>query len=246
MVVLGLSTGMVWSCADLPLAPITGSVSYELAWGADEVALGNQGWQTTNDLGYAVEVTSGYLVTMSVELVACPDEATSDPFATVTDGLRLALAPRQAFAGHSLGGEEPTHWVINQSDSLIDLKELSVATALEADATYCSVHVLFAQAVESTLDLPDSPDMAGVTLYLAGTATHPDGVEAPFEVATGLANGVLVELADPLPGDATVLVRVERDLQALVDGIDFAGDPADYSLQLARNLASATHIEITW
>ena len=97
----------------------------------------------------------------------------------------------------------------------------------EAD-WYCEVHVLSSGVGEDTL-------------RLEGVARRGE-VEVPLSVATGLAYGELVPLS--VSGSGTyATVRIERDLGALFDGVDFATEE-DLAWAVLGNLYAAQTVTV--
>jgi hypothetical protein len=212
--------------------PSPHSVSYALAWTEDDVVrdAGGASWQVTNDLGYQVRVTRGYLTTYSMELVECPKAVTG--FATPPSAFAalLSLLEATAWAGHSAGTPNPAAIRALHIESLTAPVARELATVTLAPQAYCQLHYLIARAAKESSGLPDDLDMVDASLHVEGTYRVPGSeLEKPFRVHTGIANGGLFNRSatPPAPirvdtGRAGARVTVRRRLGAMFDGVAFA------------------------
>jgi hypothetical protein len=113
-------------CRQSPPAPKAGTphqVRYQLDWVWDDGQKipGGTAWEVTNDLGYRVRVTRGYVTSYSMELVECPKNAATTPVARLGTFLRLAVEGT-AFAGHATGTPNPAAIHPMQVESLTEPK----------------------------------------------------------------------------------------------------------------------------
>ncbi|MBT6175930.1 MAG: hypothetical protein HOI23_01695, partial [Deltaproteobacteria bacterium] len=89
-------------------------VDYHVSWDTEGVLFSESGFELTNNLGYDIEVTAGYLVFYSTQLVPCEDEESSE-LTSIDWGKwwgRL-IGVRTAHAGH--GEEDLDASVVAQS-----------------------------------------------------------------------------------------------------------------------------------
>ena len=101
---------LLGGCGGAP-PPSAHMVRYAVDWdraGVTPLADG-AGWEVTNDLGYRVRVTRGYITTYSMELVECPKAAATSPLDHVAT-LLGRLIEATASAGHSSGTPNPAEY----------------------------------------------------------------------------------------------------------------------------------------
>ena len=198
------------------------------------------GWEVTNDLGYRVRLTRGWVTTYSMELVECPKPAALSSF----------LAPPSAWAGHASGTPNPAAIRPMQVESLLAPTDREVGTVTLVPQAYCQMHYLIARAGHDSPGLPSELDMVDASLHVDGTY-RPPGAASPtlFTIHSAIANGGLFDrTATSVPirvdtGRATTRVTVRRHLGSLFDAVDFATMPE--SVRAERILAAAIdHIEI--
>lgn len=222
----------------LDQGPAGPAVSYRLTWdtsGAEPLPGG--GWRIHNDLGDRIDITTGYLVSHSVQLVPCPDDSLGARL------LRLFVGVAHAGHGDDL---DPIAVYDPLVESLLDPVDIAFGDRPTQGATYCSIHYLVANALDGeTRALPADRDLIDLTLVVGGTH-HRDGTDTPFHIETGLAWAALRDLDTPL--DTThhgALVLVERALGTLFDGIDLlADDPRGPGRALLRNLLVQTRFRV--
>lgn len=238
-----------------------GSLRYLLAWSWGSAVPADDGgsWRTTNDLGFEVEVTGGYLVTYSMQLVECEEadgaegSEESEVESASLGGMWQALfGGGLARAGHAYVEDGPAVMNIPQIEGLAAPRALDLGTRYVGEARYCSAHYLVARADDETADesWPEDVDMWRIALHLEGTWRAAGDEEAtPFEIRTNLGNARLDALAEALDtstGSATLTVY--RELGTLFDGVDFETEGADNDA-LARGVLAAlidhTELEIT-
>ena len=237
----------------------THQVRYELTWKADQWngQARAQERVLVNDLGYTVRLTRGYVVTRSMELVECPKTAFDDPL-TLPSDLVPWLAPRAAYAGHTMGTPNPAAISVPRVESLTDAATVTAGTVSLAPQRYCQVHYLVARADQNTVNLPHDLDMVDSSLHAEGTY-RARGAEqdTPFRLHTTVANGRLVDLFPPGRfGDAPAQfildtgsdgadVVIRRDVDRLFNGMDFATMPEKTMVrQLLQNLIDTLQVEV--
>jgi hypothetical protein len=239
------------ACRGTPLAvPTPHAVRYELVWTTDgiEAVDEERGWSVTNDLGYRVRVTRGWVTSYSMELVECAPEAAAWPLLEAT-----------AFAGHSAGTPNPAAIRPRRVESLTDPAATEAGAVTLAPQPYCKLHYLLARAGHDSPGLPADIDMVDTTLHVDGTYRAPGATnDTPFVVHTASAYGQLFDLAvvrEPAAaatmasridtGRADTEVIVRRRLARLFDGVDFANVPAKtLALQMLRSLVDQVEVEV--
>ncbi len=192
-----------------------------IAWARDGVVPipEGTGWEVTNDFGYRVRVTRGYLTTYSMELVECPRTRTS---------LGGLLSPPAAWAGHTSGTPNPAAIRPMQVESLVALTDREVGTVMLAPQPYCQVHYLVARAGRDSPGLPDDLDMVDTSLHIDGMYRAPGAASpTPFTVHTSIANGNVFDRAGFAPirvdtGGAGARGTVRRHPGPLFPAVDFA------------------------
>ena len=97
-------------CHQQPPAPkaIPHVVRYQLDWTLDDLVRAADGasWEITNNLGYRVRVTRGYVTSYSMELVECPRDVPATPVAMLRTFF-ASIIEGTAYAGHSTGTPNP-------------------------------------------------------------------------------------------------------------------------------------------
>lgn len=214
---------LLWGCGTQPVATRPTEVVYTVAWAAPEqVREAPDGLHFHTDRGFDVRLTEGRVVTYSVMLGPCrrPD-------------VGMLWGGSTAWAGHSAMAN-PT---ASRRPMVEDLRVRETRTLppipLE-DRAYCAVEVLLARGDRHTE--PDT--MNGLSLHLVGEWTK-DGRTVPFAIDTPIAHGTRAPIASA--GEGTVLdVRLERSVDGLFDGIDFAHEvDARVGRQVLKNLVSS-------
>lgn len=229
------------------------AVTYALDWTRDDVAThpGEDGFTVTNDLGYAVRVTRGWITSYGVELVECPRDAAPTPLARAATRLWSALEGT-AWAGHSTDTPNPAAARPMQVESLTDPGAHDVATLTLAPQTYCKLHYLLARAGAEARGLPTAPDLVGTSLHVEGTYRAPGAAnDVPFTLHGASAYGALVERdADARPlrvdtGEGAARVTIRRQRARMFDGVDFArvSDRAA-ALQVLRAIAEHAEVRV--
>jgi hypothetical protein len=212
--------------------------------------LGGSAGEITNDLGYRVRITEGYLVTRDIELVPCdpkPPAALS-----LLDLPATFLGARPAWAGHS-GVADPSATKRAQVESLLDRQALEIGTVEPGAQSYCRLHYLVARADSATAGLPADTDMVDQSLDVSGSFARDESGPQTFRLRTAIANGVLVDLrrpgsSHPTPLDtgresATIVVR--RRFDTLFHRIDFAAmDEKRMARELLQNVIEGVEIEL--
>jgi len=233
LAVVGAVAFLIGGAAFIPPATATGTVTYRTQWDAAGVTASADGsWTTTTELGYAVRVDSGSVATFTMTLVSCPHSH------GILGAAAALLGPGIASAGHS-AADDPALLGIGTADAIGVGTTLVRGTVTVHEPAYCEGHIAWG-----------STD-GGSTLVVSGWYTAPGATESlPFLIDTTLAWGrkvelttssrpVHVEVGDPIE------ITVVTTLSGLFDGVDFAMGDDGADRQLLRNLAAATHFEVT-
>lgn len=182
----------------------------------------------TNDLGYAVEVTSASVVAENLKFTIA-GEAHMSLLRRLSDAvIPLARAHPGHYQGGEVTGELPGHFVLRFTPG--ETESLGDATLLAGQ--YHSVNMTLTHATEEDAEAEDL--LLGHTALLVGTASK-DGVDVDFEVVVDSPEGrdlVGVPFDAKVDEDERVLVlrlmtRDPLEQNALFDGIDFALLDAD-------------------
>lgn len=218
----------------------TTSILFE--WDHTGVTITDGRISLTNDLGYRIDLNQAYIVNLSVELVPC-EKWSALAVPEKRSVLYDLVFGRPAFAGHSRF-RSPSRLQHSTAEPLTGSTIWSLGTVTPPDVAYCQAHYLIGRAVAVTNNLPTSPDLRNLSLYLAGRFETPgDPVPRRFEIKTAEASGQIVKLTGPsgqpfsrkLPSGASVLVR--RRLAPLFDGINFSNYPSPETARaVLRNL----------
>lgn len=203
------------------------TITYRLDWDTTGTSQNDTGaWIWESDLGFSIELTSGYLVTYSLQLVECR----TNGLATWIKWFGELLGPRSAFAGHSHTQQNPAAMTTAHVESLLTPHAQHAGTVVAPAASYCQSHYLIAGAPPGATGLPDDVNMLGTSVYLKGSYQAPGSPEwAPFKIHTALPNGLLAplsptgeSLAAPMQTPITsVTLTTERSLRTLLNGVDF-------------------------
>jgi len=216
-------------------------IRYHLAWDSGEAQLTDMGWRVTNDRGYKIEVTEGYLVTYSVQLAPCSDSDLGEGF-----DLRRLFGVGHAWAGHG-GPEDPSAWLTGIAEDLAKPQQVSLQPVPLNTGIYCRAHYLVARAESKARGLPDDFNMIGTSLYVAGTAALDDGEPEPFSIWSTLPIGELTPWTEPVSpidiSDGGVDVTITRDLGRLFDGIAFETMSAE-GIEKTVLLGLASHLRV--
>ncbi|MCB0194504.1 MAG: hypothetical protein KDJ65_21320 [Anaerolineae bacterium] len=204
------------------------TITYELDWTWGDVVLTSEGWFATNDQGYQIHVTRGYLVNRSLELIECTDDTAGTENAI--GRLRESLMAQPTYAGHGTSQRDASRIAAPFVESLTEPVAHTVETVLVAQPNYCQLHYLVAPGIETARHLPQDIPMEGLTLWLEGDVLAPDASSpTPFIIDTNLAWGNAANLM-PLTSESlktlqrdnvALQITVRRDLESLFDGIDF-------------------------
>lgn len=224
---------LVGGCRQSSLPPpAPHEVRYRLDWAWDNVARSTHAstWDVTNDLGYRVRVTRGYVTSYSMELVECPKATATMPVARLGAFLWAAVEG-MAFAGHSSGTPNPAAIRPMQVESLTAPIAREVGAVTLAPQAYCQLHYLVARAGREASGLPADLDMVDTSLHVDGTFQAPGASAAvPFTLHTAVAYGALFDHTIGPPGAlhvdtgrAATEVTVRRHLGSIFDGVDFIG-----------------------
>ncbi len=238
-----------------PKAPAAHSVQYRLDWAMDNVAQSPDGaaWEVTNDLGYHVRVTRGYVTSYSMELVECPKDTPVTPVAQL--GTRLwSIIEGAAYAGHATGTPNPAAIRPMQVESLTKPEAHAVGTVRLLPQAYCQLHYLVARAGHDAPGLPADLDMVDTSVHIDATYRAPgSSADIPFTLHTAVAYGALfdhtVNSAAPMrvdTGRQAVQVTVRRHLGRIFDGVAFGTMPERaVAGQILKSLVDHVDVEIT-
>lgn len=230
-------------------------VRYVLTWKADDWQTLAGARQQTNDLGYVIRLTRGYVLSRDVEITECPQTA---HLADMWRGLVDSLVAPPAFASHSSAPPNPAAIHRGRAESLTEPRTVEAGTIRLEPRAYCQVFYLIARADAQSEDMPADFDMFDQTLRVEGFYRAPDAAEdTPFAVATAVANGTTSDLFPPgKVGEKSAAFRldtgrsgaeiiVRRDLDALFRGVDFAKmDERSIGRRLVGNLIESSRIEV--
>jgi hypothetical protein len=206
------------------LAPGLHEIQYrtEWAWG-DATPTEEGGWTVVNDLGYSIQVTSGFITNYALQLVPCDD----DERMATRFGWRDLVGIPTARAGHSEIAPDPSLLSMMHVESLTNPQDITTEPIVVTDHRYCRVHYVLGPADADAVGLASAQEMAGITLLLEGSVQGPhDDHSSPFRIETDLGIGTFVDWS---PSDTTVvdianqgaLVVVRRTLGTLWDHVDF-------------------------
>lgn len=215
-------------------------VLYLLAWNVEGIRILNQGaaWEVDTNQGYQVRVTSGYVTSHTAELIPCGRAGEAGA------SWMEWLAPRAAFATHALP-LDPSAFHRARIEPLLHVRTRRVVRPLTRGASYCAADYLIARAGDDALGQPTDFDMVDRSLFLRGRVRR--GAEAwrDFEVSTRVAHGFRREFALRAAPHATPLVvRIERRLASLFDGIDFDDVPQrEWARQILHNLIAGAEVQ---
>jgi hypothetical protein len=232
--------------------PAAHSVSYQLEWrrrgGVDPPS--DAPLEITNDLGYLVRVTRGYVVTRSIEMIPC---AIPSPV-SLLDTIDRMIGPRPAFAGHS-AIPDPSSTKSPTVESLLQRGPRQLPALYPGARMYCRAHYLIARADPQSAGLPTEIDMVDQTLRVEGTfQRRGEATATPFTVTSAVANGKLFELGTQSPSAAarrldttseSAIVIVRRNLDTIFDRVDFATmNEKRMAREMLQNLVDGAELEV--
>lgn len=224
---------------DTETSPGPHQVDYLVSWDTSGVTLSDDGFELTNNLGYDIELTGGYLVFYSTQLVPCEDDESSELALVQSSGIdwgkwwgRL-VGIRTAHAGH--GDEDLDPSVMDQSyiENLVAPETMELGSRTIEGTHYCQIHYLVARGGAETIGLPEDQDMVGASLYMQGTWSLNGADPQPFMILSSVAYGTMVNLyptsyygvaEKQFELDASLSgarVEVERNLLGFFDDLDF-------------------------
>ena len=197
------------------------------------------GWTAVNELGYAVHVTEGKLVTRSLELMPC--HVMPPPPAAAW--FRRMFEPRAVFAGH--GSLLPNESKISKSheEDLANPGAKFLEERIVTDPEYCQAHYLLAR--------PTGKGPGAAALEVAGSwKRQGTDVSTPFRITSSAAYGEIKDLVDRTSGEAVkspipggVEVTVVRSLESLFRSVDFASaDLENAGGEMLRSIVSDTQL----
>jgi hypothetical protein len=170
----------------------------------------------TNDRGYRVVLTKGYLAVSSVEIEACASQG-------VAGFLRELRLIRPAYA-HSEGS--PTRLGTPFVIPLLGDARGAIGSLSPPPRSYCVTHIGGAPADDDALFLPADAPMVGKSLYVEGTFQPPSSAEASAFTATGAlafdAEVTHAPLVLGAGGRTKATLVIGEVIDHWFDGIDFA------------------------
>lgn len=215
-------------------------VLYLLAWNAEGVRILDEGsaWEVDTNRGYRVRVTSGYVTSHTAELIPC------DRAALGGVGWAEWLAPRAAFATHALP-LDPSAFHRARIEPLLQPRVRRVVRPLTRGARYCAADYLIARAGHDALGQPDDVDMVDRSLFLRGRVRRGGEEWREFDVSTRVAHGFRREFPSRAAHHGEPLVvRIERRLASLFDGIEFDDMPQrEWARQILQNLIDGAEVQ---
>ena len=235
------------------------AIYYELHWDDEGVIdKGPDGaWTTLTDLGYRVQITEGFIVNYSAQLVECgEDEYTlcEEQTAWHETGWRsFGLGMPFARAGHGSGENDPSAVEKVYAQSLTASASLQYGAALAAPAVYCRTHYLAGPLTTNAEGGIEDETRRGLTLWATGYYTPPEGGSpVRFAIETTSAYGVFGDLRNAEgnivildSGQHAALVHVQRPRGRMFDGIDFKTESAEKAAKVAlANLVRDSSVTI--
>ncbi len=236
----------------------THELHYRVAWDTAAVTLGRDVggdaaagdaaalFALTNDLGVRFEVHRGWLVTYSMEALACATTRADSPARPWWRRAWDAVGVQPAYAGH---GDLPVSPAQLEASHVEDLATLAVADEVGAVQVarqpLCQLHVLHGRADDDAATLPTEVTLARTTLHLEGRwRPATGGAWQPFTWRTKVGWGAVLDLpVAPDIAGAGLELTVVRSLARLFDAID----PAEASeLDAARQVLTnaVTHARV--
>lgn len=223
--------------------PSEGQASYVLAWDWGDAQATQDGWRTTTNLGYDVEVTTGYVVAHETQMTPCEHSHGWLSW--------LTLDINTAHAGHGDDSNDST-FELSRVENLINPQSETWGTVTLYEPTYCEAFFLIARGEADSLNSPDDVDMYGTSVYLQGTYVAPEHDEPiAFTLQTGHANGIISEFSHNSDSvhialsDEPLEIAITRSLDSMLDDIDFVSMTTDdAAFQVLRNLVNNTTFEI--
>jgi hypothetical protein len=200
--------------------------TWDLVWDREGVEWRRDGWSVVTNLGYRVDVTTGWLVNYSVSLGSCDSAATSRrPFFDL--GIRNALA-------HAT--DDPSTLTMQHAENLARPEDSTWWSTAFPAQRYCRAHWLVARAT-AAVDAPPEAMLPERSLQLQGAWSR--GTKSGLiDIDTWWPRGTLRDLSAITPTSelahaseanepaSVVSIRVERTLRTLFDGIDFETESA--------------------
>lgn len=238
-------------------------VDYILSWNTDGVTVAETGLELRNNLGYDIEVSGGYLVFYSTQLVPCEGDPSAELSRAKDSGInwgkwwRRLVGIRTAHAGH--GEEDLDASVVAQSaiEDLTNPVMMEVGSRTIEGTRYCQIHYLVARGGTGTTGLPEEQDMVGASLYLVGSWSMEGGEPQDFMILSSVAYGTLSNLypnsfygvvdqefeVDANQNGARVEIR--RNLLGLFENVNFQ-DMSDTQLErrILQNVIEHTEFQV--
>ena len=214
-------------------------VDYHVSWDTSGVTLNDGGLELRNNLDYEIELSAGYLVFYSTQLVPCEDDESSELARGQTNGIDWGkwwdrvIGIRTAHAGHGDEDMDPSVMAQSYVENLIAPESMQLGSRIIEGTRYCQIHYLVARGGSGSIGLPEDQDMVGASLYMTGTWSLAGEAPQPFTILSSVAYGTLANLyPESYYGvsemefelDASLAgarVEIERDLYGLFEDLNF-------------------------
>jgi len=226
---------------------------YQFTWDRSNIIeLDNGRWQTTNNLGYEVQIDGGWLVSYAATFVPC--RSASKERITAPNGILAFVASLMvstARAGH--GDVADPSAMSDGTVETIGGPHIRVRVGPIPNAQYCDLHYLVARGDAVTARLNTAPDMIGTSLKISGRYRGENESEfSSFSISTDIAFGTLhsaqaegaayfAGVSATVDGNQGLGVHLSRPMGTLFDDIAF-GDLRHNSIAriILRNLVMET------
>ncbi len=228
----------------LPTPAPTGILNYVLAWETDDITmLSNGGWQVTTNLGYEVQLHTGYVTTFRMELIECETEAASGWF---------PLLPAPVKAGHPSDGPSETRTTQDAVEDLMTLSSQSVASLPVSRADWCTLHYLAGPTTETALNVSGTSEtVLGKSILMTGAYKAPNS-DTWIDFSATSDEGFGTFMTPPAAtsvrlGNGVTSISVSRNAATLFDNIDFANENNSEAIGFAilRQLTGSAAMTVT-
>ena len=205
-----------------------GTVRYVLEWSKAET-----GDHLETDLGYRVDLHAAYVGMNSLQLIPCDAETT----------FGWSWLIPEAIAGHP-GVAHSSGFVQGALETISPGASRVLPDVVDAQGAVCEAHILYAETPEFAIDV--QKELVGVSFLLEGVWYSDWGTSADFRLVSSLAHGGILPLSmGPIDlAEKGLQVRVIRELEGLLDGMDFTTmSDENLSKKFLLNLVANTRVE---